>query len=233
MIQVNKRIKQIAIVVSLLLLVYIYKKYLSGISTEDLRVYIEGYGMFAPIAYILIFTILPIAFFPVPVLAIVAGLVFGMAKGTIYTLIGAWMNSAVMFIMAKVMAREVMLNFLKNKLPPNLWKAFIEADDKTSFFIIFVLRLIPAAPYNVINYGAGLSGISFKSYIIATMIGIFPGTLVFLNIGDKAMDVSDPKFMVAIGLLIILTLVSLIFAKKISPEKIGEKNKGEKSGHDR
>ena len=80
MIQVNKRIKQVSIVVLLLLCVFIYKKYLSGISVEDLRVYIEGWGVFAPIAYILAFTILPIAFFPVPILAVVAGVVLGCSK---------------------------------------------------------------------------------------------------------------------------------------------------------
>lgn len=225
MIQVNKRIKQVSIVVLLLLCVFIYKKYLSEISVEDLRIYIEGWGVFAPIAYILAFTILPIAFFPVPILAVVAGVVFGMFKGTIYTLIGAWMNSAVMFIMAKVLAREMILNFLKDKLSPSMWQAFIEADDKKAFFIIFVLRLIPAAPYNVINYGAGLSGISFKSYIIATVIGIFPGTVVFINIGDKALDMSDPNFIIAIGLLVLLTVVSLILAKKISPTKEDKESK--------
>ncbi len=225
MIQVNKRIKQVSIVLLLLLCVFIYKKYLSGISVEDLRTYIEGWGVFAPIAYILAFTILPIAFFPVPILAVVAGVVFGMFKGTIYTLIGAWMNSAVMFIMAKVMAREMILNFLKDKLSPSMWQAFIEADGKKSFFIIFVLRLIPAVPYNVINYGAGLSGMSFKSYIIATMVGIFPGTLVFINIGDKALDMGDPNFMIAIALLVILTVVSLVLAKKVMPAKDDEKKK--------
>lgn len=217
--RINKRLKQFGVIAVIVFLVILYKKYLSGIGVEDIRIWVDGFGIFAPIAYMVLFALLPIAFFPVPVLAVAGGIVFGLLKGTVFTLIGAWLNSAIMFVMAKFFAREMVLNFLKKRLPEKWWNKFIEADDKSSFFVIFVMRLIPAIPYNVINYAAGLSGISFRNYILATMIGIFPGTLVFINIGDKASDISDPKFIISIALLVILTVVSLILAKRINSDK--------------
>ncbi|MBE6061524.1 MAG: TVP38/TMEM64 family protein [Clostridium sulfidigenes] len=201
--------------ITLLILVITYFAFFRGLTPEILRNYIGGFGYLAPFIYILCFTILPIAFFPVPILALAAGLLFGFLPGTIYTLIGAVLNSSIMFLMAKVLAKDAVTNLLQRKLPEN-WSSFLfNLDEKKGFGIIFILRLIPAMPYNLINYGAGLTSIKFSSYMLATILGILPGTLVFLNIGNQALNIHNPAFMVSIILLILLTIFSLILGKRI------------------
>lgn len=211
-----KKNKKLTIsMITLLILVITYFAFFRGLTPEILRNYIGGFGYLAPFIYILCFTILPIAFFPVPILALAAGLLFGFLPGTIYTLIGAVLNSAIMFLMAKVLAKNAVTNLLQRKLPEN-WSSFLfNLDEKKGFGIIFILRLIPAMPYNLINYGAGLTSIKFSSYMLATILGILPGTLVFLNIGNQALNIHNPAFMVSIILLILLTIFSLILGKRI------------------
>lgn len=211
-----KKKKKLTIsMITLLILVITYFAFFRGLTPEILRNYIGGFGYLAPFIYILCFTILPIAFFPVPILALAAGLLFGFLPGTIYTLIGAVLNSAIMFLMAKVLAKDAVTNLLQRKLPEN-WSSFLfNLDEKKGFGIIFILRLIPAMPYNLINYGAGLTSIKFSSYMLATILGILPGTLVFLNIGNQALNIHNPAFMVSIILLILLTIFSLILGKRI------------------
>lgn len=211
-----KKNKKLTIsMITLLILVITYFAFFRGLTPEILRNYIGGFGYLAPFIYILCFTILPIAFFPVPILALAAGLLFGFLPGTIYTLIGAVLNSAIMFLMAKVLAKDAVTNLLQRKIPEN-WSSFLfNLDEKKGFGIIFILRLIPAMPYNLINYGAGLTSIKFSSYMLATILGILPGTLVFLNIGNQALNTHNPAFMVSIILLILLTIFSLILGKKI------------------
>ncbi|WP_346849230.1 MULTISPECIES: TVP38/TMEM64 family protein [unclassified Clostridium] len=211
-----KKNKKLTIsMITLLILVITYLAFFRGLTPEILRNYIGGFGYLAPFIYILCFTILPIAFFPVPILALAAGLLFGFLPGTIYTLIGAVLNSAIMFLMAKVLAKDAVTNLLQRKLPEN-WSSFLfNLDEKKGFGIIFILRLIPAMPYNLINYGAGLTSIKFSSYMLATILGILPGTLVFLNIGNQALNIHNPAFMVSIILLILLTIFSLILGKRI------------------
>lgn len=211
----KKNKKLIFSMITLLILVITYFAFFRGLTPEILRNYIGGFGYLAPFIYILCFTILPIAFFPVPILALAAGLLFGFLPGTIYTLIGAVLNSAIMFLMAKVLAKDAVTNLLQRKLPEN-WSSFLfDLDEKRGSGIIFILRLIPAMPYNLINYGAGLTSIKFSSYMLATILGILPGTLVFLNIGNQALNVHNPAFIVSIILLILLTIFSLILGKKI------------------
>jgi len=212
---VKKNKKLTISMITLLILVITYLAFFRGLTPEILRNYIGGFGYLAPFIYILCFTILPIAFFPVPILALAAGLLFGFLPGTIYTLIGAVLNSAIMFLMAKVLAKDAVTNLLQRKLPEN-WSSFLfNLDEKKGFGIIFILRLIPAMPYNLINYGAGLTSIKFSSYMLATILGILPGTLVFLNIGNQALNIHNPAFMVSIILLILLTIFSLILGKRI------------------
>ena len=211
----KKNKKLIISMITLLILVITYFAFFRGLTPEILRNYIGGFGYLAPFIYILCFTILPIAFFPVPILALAAGLIFGFLPGTLYTLIGAVLNSAIMFLMAKVLAKDAVTNLLQRKLPEN-WSSFLfDLDEKRGFGIIFILRLIPAMPYNLINYGAGLTSIKFSSYMLATILGILPGTLVFLNIGNQALNIHNPAFIVSIMLLILLTVFSLILGKKI------------------
>ncbi|WP_346869334.1 TVP38/TMEM64 family protein [Clostridium sp. UBA5119] len=211
----KKNKKLIISMMTLLILVITYFAFFRGLTPEILRNYIGGFGYLAPFIYILFFTILPIAFFPVPILALAAGLLFGFLPGTIYTLIGAVLNSALMFLMAKILAKDAVTNLLQRKLPEN-WSSFLfNLDEKRGFGIIFILRLIPAMPYNLINYGAGLTSIKFSSYMLATILGILPGTLVFLNIGNQALNIHNPAFVVSIILLILLTIFSLILGKMI------------------
>lgn len=209
----NKKVMILLIILFSLIITYFI--FFRGLTPEALRNYIDNFGYLAPLIYILCFTLLPIAFFPVPVLALAAGLLFGFIPGTIYTMVGATLNSAIMFFMAKVLAKDAVTSLLQKKLPEK-WSSFlVDLDDKKGFGVIFILRLIPAIPYNLINYGAGLTSIKFSNYILATFLGILPGTLVFLNIGNQALNIHDPAFIVSIVLLILLTIFSLILGKKI------------------
>ncbi|HAK43511.1 MAG TPA: TVP38/TMEM64 family protein [Clostridium sp.] len=211
----KKNKKVMILLIILLSLIITYFIFFRGLTPEALRNYIDNFGYLAPLVYMLCFTLLPIAFFPVPVLALAAGLLFGFIPGTIYTMVGATLNSAIMFFMAKVLAKDAVTSLLQKKLPEK-WSSFlVNLDDKKGFGVIFILRLIPAIPYNLINYGAGLTSIKFSNYMLATFLGILPGTLVFLNIGNQALNIHDPAFIVSIVLLILLTIFSLILGKKI------------------
>jgi uncharacterized membrane protein YdjX (TVP38/TMEM64 family) len=82
------------------------------------------------------------------------------------------------------------------------------------FLIILMLRLIPLLPFDVISYGAGLSKVKYKAFIIATCIGIIPGVVIYTNIGDKSSNPFSLDFVVSILLLFAILAFSLYFKKK-------------------
>lgn len=211
-----KKIKAKLLFVLIICFFYIYKKNFSDIGVEEIRDVVLNYGIYAPLIYILIFAFLPITFFPVPILALAGGVCFGVTEGTIYTLIGAFFNSAIMFFMARYMGKDYIIDFLHKKVKPEKLSKYTNIDNNNGFFLIFILRLIPIMPYNVINYMAGLTEVSFSKYNIATMLGILPGTIIFLNVGDKMKEVHSKEFMISLALLVSLTIGSFIAMKIIS-----------------
>ena len=189
----------------------------SGITPQDIQVLVQKTGSWAPFAYIALFALLPAFFFPVAVLALAGGLLFGLGLGSLYTFIGAIINCALMFILSRYVGREQAERIITNKLSPSWQEKLKKAGGRQGFLLLVILRLIPAVPYNLINYAYGLTPMKFWPYMLGSAIGIIPGTLVFINIGDKAWDISSPSFWLAIGLLVLLLGVTAFLGKRLFP----------------
>ena len=188
------------------------------ITPAQLHDTISQFGNWAAIAYISLFTVLPAFFFPVAVLALAGGLLFGLLWGSIYTFLGAILNCSLMFLLARYAGRKKVEQLIKKKLSP-MWQARLQnLNSSGGFALLVILRLIPAVPYNLINYAFGLTSMSYGTYILGSALGIIPGTLAFINIGDKALDVTSPEFWIAIGLLLLLLAVTGFLGKKYFPK---------------
>lgn len=187
------------------------------VSPQELQTALQGLGSWAALGYIALFTLLPAFFFPVAVLALAGGLLFGLWWGSLYTFIGAVLNCSLMFFLARYAGRKQVEALIQKKMSP-VWQRRLQGlNSSGGFLLLIILRLIPAVPYNLINYAFGLSAMSFPTYITASAIGIIPGTFAFINIGDKALDVTSPDFWIAIGLLLLLLVVTGFLGKKLYP----------------
>ena len=179
-----------------------------------------------------LFAVLPAAFFPVAVLALGGGLAFGLLWGSVYTFIGALVNCALMFLLSRYMGRERISAYVQKRLPPKWQARLADAGGPQGFLLLILLRLIPAVPYNLINYAFGLTDISFGAYMLASGLGIIPGTFVFINIGDKAQQTASPAFWIALGLLGALCILTALLGRRLFPEtgKM-DKQKGMDASH--
>jgi uncharacterized membrane protein YdjX (TVP38/TMEM64 family) len=184
-------------------------------SASNIKAYISSFGMLAPVVYIIMFTFVPLTLFPNALLAIASGMVFGVFYGMIYTIIGAVLGAALSFYIARFLGKDIV-----NKLVRGRGKWFQDGVEKEGFLIVFILRLIPLVPFDIISYGAGLSKIKFKDFLIATTIGIIPGVFVFINLGDKSQNINSLNFVLASALLGALVLVSYFIKKKITFNKL-------------
>ena len=194
------------------------------ISPQEIQAALEGLGIWAPLAYTGLFVVLPAFFFPVAVLALAGGLLFGLWRGALYTFIGALLNCSLMFWMSRHIGRKKIESLIQRKLSPQWQNRLAKLGGRDGFLFLVILRLIPAVPYNLINYAFGLTGMPWGTYILASSIGIIPGTFAFINIGDKVLDVTSPDFWIAIGLLVLLLAVTGLLGKKLFPENIQGEN---------
>lgn len=190
-----------------------------ALSAESLRSYVSGFGALAPIAYLFMWLIMPIGFFPVPVLAIAGGLAFGIPFGSLLTILGAMGNSSIMYWMGRFWMRDRVIAWIHKNESRAYVRWLEQLSGPKGFVALLVLRLTPLVPYNLINYASGLIGISFLNYSLATFIGIIPATFVFLNMGSSLVEPGSPAFWVALALLVILVIGSAWLAKRYGGEK--------------
>ncbi|MEN6595138.1 MAG: VTT domain-containing protein [Clostridiaceae bacterium] len=219
----------ITVVLCLILLAVLSVLVLKSVSAESLRTWISGFGPLAPLAYIAAFTLLPAAFFPVAVLAVAGGLLFGLWLGSLYTFIGAILNCSLMFLLSRFVGHARVSQLVEKKFSPK-WRARLsQAGGSKGFLLLFILRLIPAVPYNLINYAFGLTDMRMGTYLLASAIGIIPGTFVFINLGDKALDVTSPSFWLAVLLIAALLIVTTLLGKVLFPDKKRKSDKNERT----
>jgi uncharacterized membrane protein YdjX (TVP38/TMEM64 family) len=186
-------------------------KTLRQCTPENVKVFVECYGVFSPVIYIILFTFVPLTLFPDSILAIAGGMCFGMVGGFIYTMIGASFGGALSFFLARTLGHKVFNKFIKKDISK------LEAAIKNKgFALVFALRLIPLFPFDVISYAAGFSGVKFKDFALATILGTIPGIFVFINIGDKSAQTTSSSFYVSIALLIGLLVISYALKKRVS-----------------
>ena len=211
--------KKIILLSVLLASVAIFAWLFSQVDPEEVQDFVASFGPWAPAVYMALFSLLPAVFFPVAVLALAGGLLFGLWAGSIYTFLGAMINCTVMFWLARTVGYEKVKALVDSKLSEKWQNRLNAAAGREGFLLLIILRLIPAVPYNLINYAFGLTRMTYPAYLLASAVGIIPGTFVFINIGDKAMDVTSPGFWVAIGLLVLLLVVTTVLGKKLFPNK--------------
>ncbi len=209
-IKINSLLKNIlSVAIIVILAAIVYKVFKMDIGIHEIKSYIDSFGNFAPIVYIIMFSLVPLTLFPDSVLAIAGGLAFGLYKGYIYTAIGALIGGTISFYISRKLGRNIVKKLTKDKLDN------IEVMVNTKgFSIILLLRLIPLFPFDVISYGAGLTSVKYKDFIMATFLGTIPGILVFNNIGAQALNIGSNNFYISIALLILLIFISMILKKK-------------------
>ena len=142
--------------------------------------WIENLGFVGAIAFMAIYIIATVAFLPGSVLTLGGGAIFGLFLGSIYVFIGATIGATFAFLIGRYVAR----GWISNKIAGNEKFAAIDrAVGKEGLKIVFLTRLSPVFPFNLLNYGLGVTGVSLKDYVLAS-VGMIPGTIMYVYFGS-------------------------------------------------
>lgn len=203
----------------------------SGISADELDTFIRGFGPWAPLAYVAAFTVLPAFFFPVAVLAPGGRPVIRLLGRSSIHLPGSCLKLHPYVLPGKAAGKKTGGADAAQPAGGTADRIFSFLEGRRGFLFLVLLRLIPAFPYNLINYAYGLSSMDYKTYILASVIGIIPGTFAFISIGDHMLDPSSPGFWISLGLMGLLLFVTAALGKLLFPNdtKIKINTNGEKN----
>jgi uncharacterized membrane protein YdjX (TVP38/TMEM64 family) len=136
-------------------------------------------GVIFAIAYV------PAAVLLIPgsLLTLGAGFVFGVAQGTLIVSLGSTAGAAAAFVVGRRVARDWVARRIAGRPVMAAIKRAVEIE---GFKIVLLTRLSPVLPFNLLNYAFSLTGVPFRTYILASWLGMLPGTIMYVYLGSAA-----------------------------------------------
>lgn len=199
----------IRLLISLCLLATAIGIYLIGaIQPEQLQLTLQRAGVWAPIAYIVIYVAATVLILPSTALNLVGGAIFGPLMGTLWTSMAAVVAAVIAFMFTRSIGRDIVSKRIAGR-----WQA-LDAEIQTGgLFYMFAIRLQPVIPYGLVNFVAGLTSIRFKDFFIGTALGTVPGIFPFVLLGSfglKAIKTGE-----YLPLLLALSLIALLIISSV------------------
>ena len=179
------------------------------VDANSIRNWILSFGLWAPLIYIVIYTVRPLIFFPASVLSIAGGLAFGAWMGTIYTIIGATLGALLSFYVASTLGKSL----VKKQWSGNAAKIQSQME-QNGFLYVLMFRLIPVINFDVISYLAAIAKVRFSSFALATVIGIIPGTFAYNFLGSSFVSGNPKIIALAVAAFIVLTVVPILIRNR-------------------
>ncbi len=152
---------------------------------------------------------------------LVGGAVFGLWWGTLLNWAGALIGANLAYALARFLGREGIIQLLGTRaggLPSS--ERLDRAVREHGFRGMLTLRLVPVVPFNALNFGAGLVGVSWPAYALATALGIVPGAFVYTMFADALLQGSTEasreaflRIALAGVLLVLLSFLPLILKR--------------------
>ena len=223
-------LKLLLLVIFLVAAVYFFRFTEQGreVTPEFVLNSIETQGpVAARLIYIAVYIAGTMMLLPGTVLSFAGAVLFGAYEGTLYTWIGATIGATLAYLMARVLGRDFV-----ERLFGGRFTAFDQRIRDHGFTGLLIVRLLPLFPFNAVNFGCGLTGIRLRDYVLATAIGIVPGTFVYqflfakfgrriLTEGLRMEYLTDPEIWLAISLFAAFVIAGKWLSKKIPTKAIG------------
>jgi uncharacterized membrane protein YdjX (TVP38/TMEM64 family) len=145
--------------------------------------WVDQMGIVAIFIFIGVYALATVFLAPGSVLTIGAGFAFGLWKGFLAVSAGSTLGAALAFLVARFIARERVAAVAQRN---EKFREIDSAIGKQGAKLIFLLRLSPVIPFNLSNYLYGLTGVKFWPYMLASWIGMIPGTCLYVYIGTAS-----------------------------------------------
>ena len=195
---------------------------------KDVLAWSESLGFMGYAVFAAVYALFTVLFIPGFILTVGAGAVFGLIPGFLAVSLGSTMGAALAFVLGRFFARDM----VASKIAGNKRFAAIDrAVGREGSKIVFLTRMSPVFPFNLINYAYGLTKIPLWKYTLASWIGMMPGTLLYVYVGALAGTVAKAAsdapaagvFETAMKVLgFVATLVVTIYVTRVAKKALNQ-----------
>ena len=180
--------------------------------------HIQAMGPWGPILLAACYVIATVLFVPGTLLTLGAGFAFGVVRGVVAVSIGSTLGASAAWLLGRTLARELIERRLTRSTK---FRLLDQAIGEQGFKVVLLLRLSPVFPYNLLNYALGLTRVSFRDYFLASWVGMFPATVLYVYLGSSVRSLADlaagrveggtpQKILFVVGLLATVVVTVLV-----------------------
>jgi uncharacterized membrane protein YdjX (TVP38/TMEM64 family) len=167
--------KPVVLIVIIATLFIVVNMYGFGAKIEELQHWIRSLGLWGPIAFFVIYLGAVIATMPGTIFGVIAGALFGSVIGVILISISSTVGASLTFLIARYFARDAVARWLSTN---KTMKRLDQLTEDHGMIMVGLTRLIPLFPFTLLNYGFGLTRVSFKTYVFWSWLCMIPGTIL-------------------------------------------------------
>ena len=182
----------------------------SGLTVQGIEDTIQSWGMWGVAASIGLMVLHSFVPFPAEFLAIANGMLYGPIWGTVITWVGAMCGAAIAFALARRLGRP----FVEVMVARRDWHMLDEWTADHGAYVVLISRFIPVIAFNLINYAAGLTKISWWTFAWTSGVGILPLTALMVVMGDNIHSLAWESWLLLLAGGVVLWLV---LRRKLTP----------------
>jgi uncharacterized membrane protein YdjX (TVP38/TMEM64 family) len=154
---------------------------------QQFLAWVQDLGFWGPVVLALVYVPAAVLCVPGSLLTLGAGFAFGLVAGTAAASAGATTGAAAAFLISRYLARGLVEEQLAGS--PR-FRALDRAVADHGLRIVLLTRLSPLIPYTLLNYTFGLTSVRFRTYVLASWVGMLPGALLYTYLGTFAGDLA-------------------------------------------
>jgi pyruvate/2-oxoglutarate dehydrogenase complex dihydrolipoamide dehydrogenase (E3) component/uncharacterized membrane protein YdjX (TVP38/TMEM64 family) len=171
------RWRPILLLVVLIAILVLAKFFNVGEKLGALRDWIVTLGPWGPLVFLLIYILAVVAALPGSAITIAGGALFGSVLGVILVNIGATIGASLAFLISRYFARGGVVNWLAHN---EKFQKLDHLTEEHGDIMVALTRLVPIFPFNLLNYGFGLTKVPFWTYVFYTWLCTLPGTILYV-----------------------------------------------------
>lgn len=196
-------IKPILLLVVVVAIIVISAKMGVGEKLGALQDWIRSLGVLGPLAFMVVYAVATVAALPGSALSIVAGAVFGPVLGVVTVIFAATLGASLAFLVSRYFARNSIEKWLEGN---EKFRRLDELTARHGDIMVAITRLVPLFPFNLLNYGFGLTRVAFKTYVVWSFVCMLPGTILYV-VGSAAVAEAVREGKVPWLLVVVVALI--------------------------
>ncbi len=169
--------RPVALIAAIVMIIIAAKVLGLGDRLGAMRDWIQALGTWGPAVFVFMYAAAVVAALPGSALTVAAGALFGSVLGVIVVSIASTLGAALSFLVARYFARGAVAGWLSDK---EKFRRLDRMTEERGAIIVALTRLVPIFPFNLLNYGFGLTRVPFWTYVFWSWLCMLPGTVLYV-----------------------------------------------------